>query len=87
MAALSDLFPATIVLRSRSGLNKSRLAIPPPTELIPSASLSVIVTIDELLLWVRDYEQRDDEFSLTRHREIFTGFGGPKTEYTLLPAL
>ncbi len=43
--------------------------------------------LDELLPWVRDYEQRDDEFSLIRHREIFAGFGGPKTEYTSLPAL
>jgi adenylate kinase family enzyme len=38
--------------------------------------------IDELLHWVREYEVRDDEFSLTRHREIFDDFNGTKTEYT-----
>jgi hypothetical protein len=36
---------------------------------------------------VRDYEQRDDEFSLARHRKIFAGFDGPKTEYKSLPVV
>lgn len=35
-----------------------------------------------LLQWIRDYETRDDEFGLTRHREIFERFSGPKREYT-----
>ena len=33
-----------------------------------------------LLEWVRAYETRDDEFSLTRHRAIFEAYKGPKTE-------
>ena len=37
--------------------------------------------LEELLPWVRDYEQREDEFSLARHRAIFDGFDGLKTEY------
>ena len=43
--------------------------------------------LEELLPWVRDYEKRDDEFSLTRHRAIFDGFDGRKTEYNELPQL
>ena len=34
-----------------------------------------------LLAWVAEYETRDDEFSLARHRAIFEGFGGAKREY------
>lgn len=41
--------------------------------------------LEELLPWVRDYEQRDDEFSLARHRAIFNAFDGLKTEYNKLP--
>ena len=41
--------------------------------------------LEELLPWVRDYEQRDDEFSLARHRAIFNAFDGLKTEYDKLP--
>lgn len=33
-----------------------------------------------LLDWVRTYETRDDEFSLTRHRAIFDSFAGAKYE-------
>lgn len=35
-----------------------------------------------LIDWVREYESRDDEYGLKRHRRIFAGFGGPKREYT-----
>jgi len=31
-----------------------------------------------LQAWVRDYAQRDDEFSLARHQAIFDAFPGPK---------
>lgn len=37
--------------------------------------------LEFLLTWVRDYETRDDEFSLARHRAIFERFGGTKREY------
>jgi adenylate kinase family enzyme len=35
-----------------------------------------------LVSWVREYETRDDEFSLKRHRELFAQFCGEKVEYT-----
>ena len=35
-----------------------------------------------LIDWVRNYPDRDDEFSYQRHRKIFTGFRGCKTEIT-----
>ncbi len=35
-----------------------------------------------LLAWVREYETRDDEYGLKRHRQIFERFSGPKREYT-----
>ena len=38
-------------------------------------------SIGELLEWVREYDQRNDEFSLARHRAIFDCFRGKKTEY------
>ncbi len=44
-------------------------------------------SIDELLEWVRDYDQHDDEFSLTRHRTIFDLFGGSKTEFNSLESV
>ena len=31
-----------------------------------------------LLTWVRDYYQRDDEMSLTRHRKLFDAYPGEK---------
>lgn len=34
-----------------------------------------------LVEWVRQYETRDDEFSLREHRRLFDGHGGPKVEY------
>jgi adenylate kinase family enzyme len=37
-----------------------------------------------LLDWVRQYERRDDEYSLRRHRQLFDRFAGTKTEITAL---
>ena len=37
--------------------------------------------LDFLLDWVRQYDTRDDEYGLARHRAIFDGFNGPKREY------
>lgn len=34
-----------------------------------------------LIDWVREYETRDDEFSLRAHRELFDNHIGRKTEY------
>ncbi len=38
--------------------------------------------LDQLIQWVREYETRDDEYGLKRHREIFDAFDGSKREYT-----
>jgi adenylate kinase family enzyme len=38
-----------------------------------------------LLDWVRRYEERDDEYSLSAHRALFERFEGRKREYTQLP--
>lgn len=35
-----------------------------------------------LLSWVREYENRSDEYSLARHRQLFQSFPGAKREYT-----
>ena len=35
-----------------------------------------------LVHWVREYETRDDDYGLKRHREVFDRFPGPKREYT-----
>jgi adenylate kinase family enzyme len=32
--------------------------------------------------WIREYETRNDEFSLAAHRALFEGFGGEKVELT-----
>ncbi len=37
--------------------------------------------LEMLLGWVREYETRDDEFSLRAHRQLFDRFQGFKTEY------
>jgi len=37
--------------------------------------------LDALVDWVRQYETRDDEYGLTRHRAVFDGFAGVKLEY------
>jgi len=36
--------------------------------------------LEFLLDWVRQYETRDDEYSLARHRRIFEEFPGRKSE-------
>lgn len=38
--------------------------------------------LNTLLTWVREYERRDDEYGLRRHRQIYEQFRGPKREYT-----
>ncbi len=38
--------------------------------------------LEQLALWVRQYEIRDDEYGLKRHRTIFEQFTGPKREFT-----
>jgi adenylate kinase family enzyme len=38
--------------------------------------------LEFLLGWVREYETRDDEYSLARHRALFDAFPGPKREHT-----
>jgi adenylate kinase family enzyme len=38
--------------------------------------------LEALIEWVREYEARDDEYGLVRHREIFDRFNGQKREYT-----
>lgn len=42
--------------------------------------------LDTLIQWVREYETRDDEYGLKRHREIFDSFPGSKREYTTVVA-
>lgn len=34
-----------------------------------------------LIEWVREYENRDDEFSLREHRQLFDSHIGKKVEY------
>jgi len=36
----------------------------------------------QLVQWVRNYETRDDEYGLKRHRQVFDRFKGPKHEYS-----
>jgi len=38
--------------------------------------------LDFLLSWVREYAEREDEYSLVAHRRLFDGFSGSKREYT-----
>jgi len=38
--------------------------------------------LSQLIQWVKDYESRDDEYGLKRHRRIFDSFSGAKQEYT-----
>lgn len=38
--------------------------------------------LQNLLDWVRQYESRDDEYGLVRHRSLFDAFNGPKREFT-----
>lgn len=43
--------------------------------------------LEFLLGWVRDYDVRDDEYSLASHRALFDRFTGTKREYDSLPPL
>lgn len=36
--------------------------------------------LDMLINWIKDYDQRDDEFSLKAHTELFQQFSGKKAE-------
>jgi adenylate kinase family enzyme len=36
----------------------------------------------QLIQWVKEYETRNDEYGLKRHRQIFDNFSGTKHEYT-----
>jgi adenylate kinase family enzyme len=38
--------------------------------------------LSQLVQWVREYETRDDEYGLKRHRQIFESFEGRKRECT-----
>src|SRR5437870_10939397 len=40
--------------------------------------------LEQLVLWVKQYEIRDDEYGLKRHRKIFEQFAGSKREFTSL---
>lgn len=40
--------------------------------------------LEQLVLWVKQYERRDDEYGLKRHRQIFKRFSGAKREFTSL---
>ena len=42
--------------------------------------------LKQLVLWVKEYETRDDEYGLKRHRKTFDEFKGPKREFTSVPA-
>ena len=42
--------------------------------------------LHRLIEWVKDYESRDDEFGLRRHRQLFNSFRGRKREYTSVKA-
>ena len=38
--------------------------------------------LSQLIQWVQEYETRDDEYGLKRHRQVFDRFLGSKKEYT-----
>jgi hypothetical protein len=38
--------------------------------------------LDNLLQWVRSYENRTDEYGLPRHRALYESFQGRKREFT-----
>ncbi|HVD94674.1 MAG TPA: shikimate kinase [Candidatus Limnocylindria bacterium] len=50
-------------------------------EKFPSAAEQEAM-LHRLIQWVKDYESRDDEYSLKRHRRVFDNYTGPKREYT-----
>lgn len=37
--------------------------------------------LEMLIQWIRQYDQRTDEFSLAAHRQLFDSFSGRKREY------
>ncbi|MCG8382159.1 MAG: shikimate kinase [Gammaproteobacteria bacterium] len=37
--------------------------------------------LENLIAWVREYESREDEYGLKRHRELFESFQKSKVEY------
>ena len=45
----------------------------------PEAQAAILT---QLVQWVREYETRDDEYGLKRHRQVFERFPGRKREYT-----
>lgn len=45
----------------------------------PNAQDAMLIYLVE---WVKQYEARDDEFGLPRHRRLFETFPGPKREFT-----
>jgi adenylate kinase family enzyme len=51
-----------------------------PSKFASAAEQNAMLT--QLIQWVREYETRDDEYGLKRHRRIFDSFRGPKREYT-----
>jgi adenylate kinase family enzyme len=40
------------------------------------------IMLEYLINWVKQYEIRDDEYGLKKHRQIFDNFTGNKKEYT-----
>ena len=38
--------------------------------------------LENLLLWVSEYETREDEYGLKQHRRLFDSFSGRKFEFT-----
>ena len=34
--------------------------------------------LSQLIQWVQEYQTRDDEYGLKRHRQVFDRFSGPK---------
>lgn len=62
---------ATCVARSRERLFE-------PQKFATSADQQAM--IERLIAWIHDYEIREDEFGLRRHRRIYDEFFGPKRE-------
>jgi adenylate kinase family enzyme len=50
-------------------------------EKFPSATEQEAM-LQRLIQWVKEYESRDDEYGLKRHRRVFDNYTGPKREYT-----
>ncbi len=40
--------------------------------------------LESLIIWVRDYEDREDDYGAQRHRELYESFTGQKREYRSL---